>query len=312
MTNLMDGDNKRIKTLITDNKMRLYPQVCGFLTNAAISYMIDKGFKYFKTPIVKPQIADKDYEIHFNYKNNRCTLNSSNAMYLGALSALYGNVYTISSTVRIEHDHINHLMEFEMLEAEWHEESFDKLLVFIEDMLRVLIDNYNEYVVKNDLERYFIQKSIKFPLKRISYDNVIDIITKSNIIPSYDRWGFCDNDLSSVIREPVIVVNYPSSFAWRAKKSKNHYSYIANLILPECCGELFECSVRETRYSWYKEKFMEAGISDCYSWYLDSLKYDESSRVGFGLGIERLARWLCDCEKIEYMHAFPRTNMYLD
>lgn len=166
-----------------------------------------------------------------------------------------------------------------------------------------LENRYNDYI--NVMRQADVERACILPIPDIGYDATIS----NNYLK--EAFEYSNGMLLPICRLNE-TLNYPSRFAWRAKKSKNHYSYIANLILPECCGELFECSVRETRYSWYKEKFMEAGISDCYSWYLDSLKYDESSRVGFGLGIERLARWLCDCEKIEYMHAFPRTNMYLD
>ena len=64
--------------------------------------------------------------------------------------------------------------------------------------------------------------------------------------------------------------------------------------------------MRETSFSFYENKFKALGISDYYEWYMLSIKTDESPRIGFGLGLERLCSWLMQLDNICDTLCFPR------
>ncbi len=44
-----------------------------------------------------------------------------------------------------------------------------------------------------------------------------------------------------------------------------------------------------------------------YEWYLDLRRYGSVPHSGFGLGIERMVKFLCDLEHIRDAVPFPRT-----
>jgi asparaginyl-tRNA synthetase len=51
---------------------------------------------------------------------------------------------------------------------------------------------------------------------------------------------------------------------------------------------------------------------DSYSWYLDLRKYGSVPHGGFGIGIERLVRWIINLEDIKECVLFPRTMARLN
>jgi asparaginyl-tRNA synthetase len=46
---------------------------------------------------------------------------------------------------------------------------------------------------------------------------------------------------------------------------------------------------------------------EAYQWYLDLRKYGSVPHSGFGLGVERVMRWMCKLEHIRDATPFPRT-----
>jgi len=44
-----------------------------------------------------------------------------------------------------------------------------------------------------------------------------------------------------------------------------------------------------------------------YEWYLDLRKYGSVPHGGFGMGVERIIKWVCGLDNIKDAIAFPRT-----
>ena len=64
----------------------------------------------------------------------------------------------------------------------------------------------------------------------------------------------------------------------------------------------------ETNLEIIKQKLVLAGEKpEHYSWYLDLRRFGSVSHSGFGLGIERIVRWICKLETIRDAIPFPRT-----
>ncbi|UCE90882.1 MAG: alcohol dehydrogenase catalytic domain-containing protein, partial [Methanobacteriota archaeon] len=76
----------------------------------------------------------------------------------------------------------------------------------------------------------------------------------------------------------------------------------------EVFGEIIGGSERETDNALIIERLQEKGESlDNYEWYLDLRKYGSVPHAGFGLGMERIATWVCRLEHIRDSTPFPRT-----
>ncbi|MDW0330257.1 MAG: amino acid--tRNA ligase-related protein, partial [Nitrososphaeraceae archaeon] len=71
--------------------------------------------------------------------------------------------------------------------------------------------------------------------------------------------------------------------------------------------------MREDNIDLLKSRIMKEGLDmNSYSWYLDLRKYGSVPHGGFGIGIERLVRWLANLEDIKECVLFPRTMARLE
>ena len=78
-------------------------------------------------------------------------------------------------------------------------------------------------------------------------------------------------------------------------------------ILVPFVGELVGGSQREERMDVLTERIVESGANpEDYSWYIDLRKYGSVPHAGFGLGFERLVRYVTGIENIRDVIPFPR------
>ena len=109
----------------------------------------------------------------------------------------------------------------------------------------------------------------------------------------------------------VFVTHYPKEAMafYKPKDPKNpKVSLCFDALGPEGVGELIGGSERDTNIKELVgslEKLNE-NIED-YKYYLDTRKYGSVPHAGFGLGTERLIRWICGLDSIKDAIGFPRT-----
>jgi asparaginyl-tRNA synthetase len=81
-----------------------------------------------------------------------------------------------------------------------------------------------------------------------------------------------------------------------------------DLLAPQGYGEISGGGIREDNLEKLKNRIRETNLDpDDYSWYLDLRKYGSVPHGGFGLGLERLLRWILDFDDIKDVTLFPRT-----
>jgi hypothetical protein len=93
--------------------------------------------------------------------------------------------------------------------------------------------------------------------------------------------------------------------SWTALPKDHNIAYAFNLILPDQYGELAEGCQRNNDYKLFMHKFEQADIH-VLNWYADAIKSSKTDRSGFGLGMERLIRWVTGSKKITDTVLFPR------
>ena len=81
-----------------------------------------------------------------------------------------------------------------------------------------------------------------------------------------------------------------------------------DLIATDNGGEIIGGSEREDDYDKLLERIKAEGLNvEDYQWYLDLRKYGSVPHSGFGIGLERIVRWVCGVEHIRECIPFPRT-----
>ena len=82
---------------------------------------------------------------------------------------------------------------------------------------------------------------------------------------------------------------------------------VVDVIGPEGAGEIIGGSEREADYDALLARIKEQGLDpEGYSWYLDLRKYGSVPHAGFGMGIERMVRWVCGLQHVRETIPFAR------
>jgi asparaginyl-tRNA synthetase len=147
----------------------------------------------------------------------------------------------------------------------------------------------------------------------MTYDEAISILQKAGFDLKWgDDFGAPEEKfLTEQLSQPIFIVKYPKKIkAFYMKVDPSNPKLVLNcdMLAPEGFGEMVGASERETDYEDIIARLNanNENISH-YQWYLDLRKYGSVPHSGFGLGIERVVRWICKQESIRDTIPFPRT-----
>jgi asparaginyl-tRNA synthetase len=121
--------------------------------------------------------------------------------------------------------------------------------------------------------------------------------------------------LGNYFKLPVFVEDYPfavKSFYMKRYKDENgvERAINADLIAPEEAREIIGGSQREDNYDLLYAEIVNRGYNlEDYKWYLNIRKYGSVPHSGFGIGLERIVRWLSGVHHIRETIPFPRTTV---
>jgi asparaginyl-tRNA synthetase len=116
--------------------------------------------------------------------------------------------------------------------------------------------------------------------------------------------------LTRVFDAPVMVHTWPShikSFYMKEVDGNSDFVRNVDLLAPGGYGEIVGGSERETRLDVLVRKIQEHNLPmEYFEWYLDLRRYGSVPHAGFGLGLERMVRWVCGLEHLRETIPFPR------
>jgi asparaginyl-tRNA synthetase len=218
------------------------------------------------------------------------------------------------------------LAEFSHLEAEapW---------VTLEDILKVQ-EQLVSYVIQNTIrqraeELEFLKrditdlKKVEPPFDRLPYEKAIDILrsrgfamaeqdgSKREIRIGDDLNIDSERELTKDANKPIFVVGYPIAvkpFYVKEDPDNRGVGLAADMLAPAGFGEITSGGLREDDIVSITERIKKEGLNPAaYDWYLDLRRYGSVPHGGFGLGIERLMRWITNADDIKDTVLFPRT-----
>ena len=116
--------------------------------------------------------------------------------------------------------------------------------------------------------------------------------------------------LTRAFDAPVMVYNWPvgiKAFYMKAADPEGKYVKGVDLLAPDGYGEIVGGSERESDLNILLEKLKEHDLpEEAFSWYLDLRKFGSVPHSGFGLGLERMIRWICGLQHLRETIPFPR------
>jgi asparaginyl-tRNA synthetase len=156
----------------------------------------------------------------------------------------------------------------------------------------------------------------------MTYDSAIDLLRSKEIkVQEGDaarliEWGDDLNiDSERAITydktNPVFIFGYPlqvKPFYVKNDPENPNITLSTDLLLPQGFGEVSSGGMREDNIELIQTRIKDEGLDPgAYSWYLDLRRYGSVPHGGFGIGIERLIRWVINSNDIKECVLFPRT-----
>ena len=269
-------------------------------------------------PVLTGNAAEGGSEaFQFDYFGRPAYLGQTAQLYLEALLFPNERVYSVTPSFRAEKSRTpRHLTEYLHLEVELAWCDLSQLLDFTE---RMVVAGCHALAERRPAELTLLGRppaelaALEAPFPRLTYREAIDRLAAQGLPV---RWG---SDLGTAEERaltleehaPIFVTRYPrelKAFYMLPTESDPATVEAADLLAPEGYGEIVGGSCRDTDAERLARRLAETGVNAReYDWYLDLRRHGNVPHAGFGLGIERLLRWILRREHIRETTPFPRT-----
>jgi asparaginyl-tRNA synthetase len=225
-------------------------------------------------------------------------------------------VYSVQPSFRAEKSRTSrHLTEFWHVEAEIAHAGLEELLGLVERLVRHIVLRTAE-TSENELRilgRRVRSAEVEGRFPRITYAEALETLSRRGV-EAY--WGLdigADEEriISSEFEAPVFLTHFPrrlKAFYHKPDPSNSEVTLSADLLAPRGHGEIVGSGVRIDSYEELYNRILEEGLDpQDYSWYLDLRRFGSVPHAGFGLGVERVLRWILDLPHVRMASLFPRT-----
>ena len=244
-------------------------------------------------------------------------LSQSVQLYLEALLFPHERVYALTPSFRAEKSRTpRHLTEYQHLEIELAWCDLPELLGVIE---RMTVETLHRVAERRPKELAQLGRppeellALRAPFPRITYRAAIERLQSAGFPVSFgsDLGTAEERALTLEEHSPLFVTHFPVGLkAFYMLRSTDDPDTVeaADLLAPEGYGEIVGASARETSVERLIERLRATGANpEEYDWYLDLRRHGSVPHAGFGLGVERVLRWMLRREHIRETTPFPRT-----
>jgi len=295
--------------------MKIRAEVMG----SCFDFFREQDFTLISAPtFVQAAVEGGSTLFEVGYFGKKAYLSQSAQFYEEAALAGLERVWICQPAFRAEKSRTaKHLTEFWMIEAEraFADQAAnmrlqEALVAFIVD--RILERRQDELAA---LGRKLLRP--KLPLERVSYDELRESAA-ANGAPF--EWGEdvpteAERLVSLSKGAPFFVTDFPlsaRSFYHMTYEDRPLVTKSADLIAPEGFGELATGGQRIAEYYPLLQRIKSQDLPpEAFSWYLDLRKFGMPYHSGFGMGVERVTRWIAGLKNIRSASLFPRTTTRL-
>jgi len=228
-----------------------------------------------------------------------------------------------------------HLVEFIQVDLEIYGGDHHDAMKVAENLLNYVISKIKDYEELKEIWKYFERyrssrglkerqslKTFSLPFKRYTHREAIDLLidyldsnkeirnemkkmfgyepkqlSYNSEIPWEYEWL-----MSYLHSEPFFIYDYPRGsrgFYDREYPDRPGLLMDFDLIYPEGYGEAASGAAREYEFTKVVQRMKETGEKlEKYAWYLEFLKKYSAPTAGFGIGLERLVRFICGLPSI--------------
>lgn len=280
---------------------------------------------------MKIEDAHKIVDYSKDFFGKKASLTVSGQLEAETMALALSRVYTFGPTFRAENSNTpRHLSEFWMIEPEMAfydlEDDMDLQEEFVKYLLKWALEKcsadlefFEKRVQKGLIDQLQYVASSQFV--RITYTDAIKELQKSGAKFEFTpEWGA---DIATeherylterIFKSPVMVYNYPREIkSFYMKQNEDGKTVKAVDVLVPGIGELNGGSEREEDYEKLVAEIKRRNMDEkIYEWYLNLRRFGTVPHSGFGMGFERLIRYVTGMENIRDVIPYPRAPKLAD
>ncbi len=299
--------------------MRWMLRVQDEALSALRDFLKGEGFIEILAPIIGP-VTDPGIrgakQVSVDYYGERFKVMSSMILYKQMAATALGRIFALSPNIRLEPLEAlytgRHLAEFRQLDLEVAEATYLDLIELGEKMLIYVLRRIRRECAE-ELEN--LDRELRIPsrpFRRLTYVEAVELLREEgfNLKQGEEIPWDAEEHISSLFQEPFWIIDYPITargFYDREDPDRPGILRDFDLLYPEGYGEAISGGEREYEYERVLARMKMRGENpEDYSWYLEMLREGIKPTAGFGIGVERLTRYLCGLEYIWDAAPFPK------
>jgi asparaginyl-tRNA synthetase len=290
---------------------------------AARAFLAGEGFVELLPPVIGP-VTDPGVrgskQLDVDYYGHRYKLMTSGILYKQASLLAFRKLFFIAPNVRAEPVETcntrRHLAEFHQIDVEIAggtradaRRVAERLLVHV---VRHVLRTRPEELTALGRDPVVFTELLAQPFEVMTHAEAVAALHGLHHPQSPDAEIDWEGEelLSHKARRPFFVTDYPKgSRGFYDRESEDRPGVLRNfdLIVPGGYGELVSGSERESDYATIVTRMRETGENPAkYKWYLDMVRDGIPPSAGFGMGLERLTRYLTGLDSVWQVNAYPK------
>ena len=293
-------------TVAVDKKLATVLQVKSEIVRAAGEYLRKQGFIEILPVILSPvtdPLHHETYDGVVDYYGRPYTLTKSMILHKQIALRTIPRIFAFSPNVRMEPEERaplrRYLAEFVQLDLEVRDATRDEIMEIGEGLFIAVVKAVRDNCAA-ELESLGRELEVpRAPFARIAYQDAVK------------RFGeHYDEPLSASLSAPAWLIDFPREvreFYDREDPDRPGILLDMDLIYPEGYGEALSGGEREHTLPRILRRLEQDGISpDRFAEYLRFAEEGLPASAGFGIGIERLTRYICGLDHIREARLFPK------
>lgn len=287
--------------------------------SAIHDYLHQEYFVRTDSPIFTPNACEGTttlFPVEY-FEEGTAYLAQTGQLYIEAAIASVGRCYDFGPVFRNEKSKTRrHLAEFWMMDAEAafveHEENMAIQEGLVKYIVARCLERCQEEFAILERDPSPLRAVVQEPFARLTYTEAIERLHAlgSDIKFGEDLGNDDEGLLTKSSPTPVFIHKWPKEIKpFYMKRDPENEGLVLNndLIGIEESGEIIGGSQREDNFDVLLGRIRHEGLPEHeYQWYLDLRKYGAVPHSGFGIGLERMVRWMAGVEHIRECIPFPR------
>jgi len=282
-------------------------------------FLRNEGYLEVLAPIIGP-VTDPGIrgakQATIDYYGASFKVMSSMILYKQMAVRSLEKIFALSPNIRLEPIESvatgRHLAEFRQVDVEQAKATYHDIMCLAERLLHYICQRITE---KFEQELKQLNRTLKVPpvpFKVLTYQEALELLHSKGFNVEYGKeipWKE-EKAISTMFEEPFFIVDYPiTARGFYDMEDPDSPGILRDfdLVYPEGFGEAVSGGEREHTYKGVMKRMQLTGEEPSkYGWYLEMLKDGVCPSAGFGIGVERLTRWICGLKAVWEAVPFPK------